>query len=831
MDRLVAPPASPAPPAAPVAPVVRLAGLPATLLDGLRTVDTARAVDEHLALGDWLAAEGGALGDLLHEVIGRLAPGDPGRPALVGLRRALHGRRAPGPREWGDGSAALVPDDVAARVGVWIARRAAWRRGEAEIALALAAETDRVPARLREIVAAPNFRRALWHSSPALSAELDRWLADESRTPRHQSITALTRYAVRAATKTSPYGTFMVSGTGEWTRDGAPLTVTGDPWHSAHCVTELFDQVSADLVAARLSDPAVRETTPVLATPAWTRDGDVLRYVGSPPEEPVVRVEETPALRACLRAAAEPVPLARLRDRLAATGGAPPEKVVAFLDRLLAVGLLRYVPSVEPAGAETAVADLAGHRSRHRDLRERVALRGVTVRGAGREHAGVALETAVSHRPLAGLALTAWQPVLDDLQAVRAWLSLFDLGLGARLAMAEWARGALPGGGPVPFITFYRAVAEETRSGSPAGRALRSLLSARASDQDHQAFPVIEQLDGLRMKEIAEVAGAGRVEPGVLAAAAARRPGWAGRLHSIGVYGQLLPGGGATEFAVNAVDIGFGRGRARVGHLVRTGGGRWPGQGRSRLDDGPAFAGFGGTFGFSLNERLPSLPYELDYPFGTVPRPGVVRLPLRDLLVTREEESGRLRLSHPAGPDDIRVLHLGMCATSILPPVARVLLGAFGEQAPLTPARLAPSEPVPGSPTRVVPRLTAGHVVVWRARWESPAGEVPARTRGESDAAYLVRLTAWRRRHGLPDRCFVRASSRRRAPGNTEKPFYIDFRSWPLVQVFESLLRRATGTVAFEEALPDPATTAGSEGTRQVAEVLLEISDPRMRHE
>jgi hypothetical protein len=108
-----------------------------------------------------------------------------------------------------------------------------------------------------------------------------------------------------------------------------------------------------------------------------------------------------------------------------------------------------------------------------------------------------------------------------------------------------------------------------------------------------------------------------------------------------------------------------------------------------------------------------------------------------------------------------------------------------------------------------------------------------ARTPGEPDADYLLRLTGWLRASGIPSRCFVRAQP---VPGpgsltllasKSRKPVYIDFENWFLVLAFANMLRTPARSLVFEEALPDPeGATEPSEAPRAV-ELLIELSDER----
>jgi hypothetical protein len=74
--------------------IVRIAGLPASALTGLSSPRLLASIWEVLMLDDWLPAEGAALADELHGVIGALDRPEL-RPGLVGLRRSLFRARAP----------------------------------------------------------------------------------------------------------------------------------------------------------------------------------------------------------------------------------------------------------------------------------------------------------------------------------------------------------------------------------------------------------------------------------------------------------------------------------------------------------------------------------------------------------------------------------------------------------------------------------------------------------------------------------------------------------------------------------------------------------------
>lgn len=192
------------------APLVRLAG-PVSALAGLRCERSFAQIERLIALDAWLGAEGAALSEALYAAIGTV--GDPSaRPGLVGLRRALHRARMPGPREWNPALATLLPTDLAQRVEQWVQRYAERKGVHDDLPEMLAQEREGARARLRQALAHPGFRRALSQAAPTLLDDVDKWLVDQRHQLKPQKLLRLVKYLARAAAKTSPYSTFMSAG-------------------------------------------------------------------------------------------------------------------------------------------------------------------------------------------------------------------------------------------------------------------------------------------------------------------------------------------------------------------------------------------------------------------------------------------------------------------------------------------------------------------------------------------------------------------------------------------------------------------------------------------
>lgn len=247
-------------------------------------------------------------------------------------------------------------------------------------------------------------------------------------------------------------------------------------------------------------------------------------------------------------------------------------------------------------------------------------------------------------------------------------------------------------------------------------------------------------------------------------------------------------------------------------------------------------------FGFSPNVRLPSVPYEIDYPFTVSGRPAEQRIAVGDLAVVHDPGTGLVSLFANGLNSQVKALHLGMMAEALLPPAARLLAQAFGcaylvyANLPL----LTPPQAV-SAPDTVLSfaRVEVGRVVVRRARWVAPVEQVPARRKGESDAGYLLRMVGWLVAHNIPARCFVRMSAGKVTTdpamshrlSKSRKPVYVDFANWYLVQDFERMLASSGPVVIFEEVLPAPRDALGPDPSQpSVTEFIVEISAPAASH-
>ncbi|WP_026126605.1 lantibiotic dehydratase [Nocardiopsis xinjiangensis] len=303
---------------------------------------------------------------------------------------------------------------------------------------------------------------------------------------------------------------------------------------------------------------------------------------------------------------------------------------------------------------------------------------------------------------------------------------------------------------------------------------------------------------------------------------------------SVACYVQPYTAPDGLRAAVNTVSAGHGKGRGRWERLIGQAGGSDTGGPAHLADaDGTVLAEVAGAFGVSVNLRTPVAPYEIDYPFTTGTRPPEQRVALSDLQVRHPGGAGPAQLWSAALDRQVVPVHTGMMADPLMPPAARLLLAAFGQSYLLHPSlSLLGESGAPGpNGVRFLPRVEVGRATIRRAEWHAPAEQVPRRSPGQRSADHLIELVGWLKRNGVPDRCFVRldptgADWAARVFGKSRKPLYLDFSSLSMVAVFENMLRDFSGSVRFEEALPDPVSPERyPDGDPRTHEFVVEVPE------
>ncbi|WP_171060203.1 lantibiotic dehydratase [Streptomyces montanus] len=822
------------------------------------------------------------LSDLLYTAIGGL--GNPSfKPRLVALRRSIHGMRLPARREWGEELARALPRDTSERIERW--QDNLHRQRDARRELAAAVEQDRADetARLFKIAADPVFRHALSQASPTLLDELERCRPGGRARLKRRTVVGLTKFASRAATKTSPYSTFTATAAGTWSADGPVLSSSGED--RIACVLELDRMVLGQILGALLAREDVTRGLLVRPNPSLREVNGRYTFLGRRPAESLVSLPAAPQIAASLRIVGDQCSLVHLRDTLASRARKGTDAAARFCAQLITIGALEYAGPVCDQ-SENPLDDLIGHLvTTAPDLNavtaDLTALRDELTRELPptqiegyrtRQTAIARLLTTIGHRlelnwpppdvlgkvafhenavlPDSSLtaSMTEWRPVLDDLDVLRRWLSLHDRMLPVRIALGVYVRHRFGAGATPAFLDMHAAIQSDLARDDvdcpdwllPLRPFLQLSQPAPPDALEHNAVPELALLHRLRRESLETVLSGERdgavlrTDPAVLAELAAGWPDWVRPPGSIACYLQTEIVADRLTAVVNTISGGYGKGAGRWSRLLRQGGGQQLSAGRSTptAEHAPALAELSGTFGVSVNLRAPTAPYEIDYPYTTTARPATERIPLRDLVVRHDPGTGTLELAARPGNRRIQPAHLGMMADPLLPPAARLLLAAFGQSYLLHPS-LSLLKPALSGGTRGVeflPRVEVGRLVVQRAEWRAPIDQVPVVRAGETDAEHLLRLAGWLRVHGIPRRSFVRLHT---ADGDwvnnvfakSRKPMFLDLASMSMLAVFQHMTKSFTGHVAFEEALPDPAHARPLTGSEpRVAEIVVELT-------
>jgi hypothetical protein len=793
--------------------VVRVAGLPASALDALRFGETYRLVSEVIDSRSALGADGAAFSAELHDLIGTLA-GDPGRGALIALRRSLYQVK---PIEGAlTVCAAALPADLADRLRAWSRRERRLALHIRQLPGVLSAETAAQTAALRSVVALPQFTTGLAHSSPALAAELSKWL-DGGSAPKRQTVLRLATYVARCAAKTSPYSTFTTSGMGTWSGT-APLRLRS--FAEQAMTTDLDLGTVAQIGRLLTRHPALVGKLPVRLNSSAIVDDDSVAVLGPPPHEALVRVPLTPAVRRCLQALSTGVTSTRSQlcaELAAAAGDADADRVPAYVGRLIDIGIIESgapVPdqSADPLGdllrwidgAAAMDATLRNVRDKLGRLRTELAARAHAGNAAGPD-AVARLLAAVLHdlgepapsaagdgehsfarrhtlydnvvhpRVIATADKSAWQEVFTDLDAVRRLAALFDPDLAEKLAVQAYFHERYPRGEPLPLMRFYADTLAELAAESPSGPAAAELarLHGRGGLVDSRATP-----GALRASAVGSIAELGRlrlaaraainsrpIDPdGVLrltgpeaAAIGSAAGGWLQPPASIAVYGQVAQDVLGPRLVINEIHSGFGRGRSRVLRSMRQAGAA-PRLGQL-AGAGVVYVECDSAHGSALNQREPVLPVAIDYPYSVSTRAQAERIPIRDLFVDPHPGTGALRLTSSRLDGELHPVHTGLGADWLIPPALRFLLRAFGTAPTLVAGGMSLRSDLQEftalTGVRHTPRLDIGRVTLRRAHWAMRAGDFPGRHRGEEDARWFLRVHEWLAEHQMPARCFT----------------------------------------------------------------------------
>ncbi len=232
------------------------------------------------------------------------------------------------------------------------------------------------------------------------------------------------------------------------------------------------------------------------------------------------------------------------------------------------------------------------------------------------------------------------------------------------------------------------------------------------------------------------------------------------------------------------------------------------------LPPGAVFAELSGGYDTSNLALRPAVaPYRLIGPAEAAHGPASARIPVTDLTLVDDEESGELQLRSASLGNRVVPLWLGCLVFTAMPRIQRTLLALSPVSMPV--ATLWRCLDRTALPDRR-PRLRSGPLVLARRSWRFERAELPdAQPSVETSRGFLARRRWWQAA-GLPTRLMARADT-------DDKPQPVDADSPLSLALLDHRLRGAA-EVVFTELLPDITEAPLRAGdAAYVSEVCVEL--------
>jgi hypothetical protein len=256
---------------------------------------------------------------------------------------------------------------------------------------------------------------------------------------------------------------------------------------------------------------------------------------------------------------------------------------------------------------------------------------------------------------------------------------------------------------------------------------------------------------------------------------------------------------------------------------------------------------------FNANLHPPLMPFEIWMPSGHNSLPPERQIPITELQVRLDKESGDIRLDHQPTQKRAFVFDLGfqgqMGRSQLFQLLEKFTMVRYLFCMPLVNAVNRGlegglnGEKETGGKIRLQPRIVyEGSIVLQRQTWYVPRGELPFRQADEDDWCYFCRLNEWRRSLGIPDEVFIflfnrwerediKAEEGKKIGRDDYKPQYISFGNPFLVTLFEKSLTRVPRTLRIVEMLPNSHQLLQLGQHRHIMEFLVQWCQDEVTHE
>jgi hypothetical protein len=739
--------------------------------------------------------------------------------------------------------AALGIDGLAEWLDLRTAERS--RRAELESLVAAALTEDRE--RLRMSLGDRDFLSAAALVSPDLVHGAHRYATTPTSAHNkrmRKSEPKLSRYAERAAYRTSPFSHFTVVCLATWAATGSgPLRLDS---RTARVQPNL-------LLLLRLADAATSHpdfasclTYRLVRGLRRTETGYRFEVMNDDPEHSriyrtrrsVVSVKANPVLDVlteALRANPNGLSMADLHALLAQRSAAPMSTEVthAFLTKLRTMGLLTstlQLSQQDPAPAldfAERCADVNGEQPRRlaaqfRDLHERTErigeldsvsraravedLRSTWMAafaqwGAPPPPTDSPLYEDVAVREPAEVSSARWEAVRADLARLLPALEPLNMSHPGHALLTQTMVDVLGPGGRCSYAEFVAMLPQVFTSERVTLASILAEINGRDSE--------LEKLLELRERYLDAVSGTDDVELGddLIDHLTEHTPARFRRSSaSTCVFVQPLDVSGdqVDTAVVNAVLDGNGQFLSRFlplydnewTELVRT---------HLRVTQPVGTTELRAVQGFNANVHPALLDRGFEMPTEDVDSASPVDLD--GLSVVHDQTTGRLRLLDRSG-EEVFPRYLGFLVPYLLPweLTALYLLSEPGQMRVDSANEWERRVPPEGQLTiRRYPRVRYRSLLLARRRWYVPMTLVPVADPAETPAEFLVRLDGWRVSQGIPQHVFLaRVGETETESLGRPKPMFADLRSPLHVRCLPSWLAGAR-TVRIEEALPNPA--------------------------
>ena len=402
-------------------------------------------------------------------------------------------------------------------------------------------------------------------------------------------------------------------------------------------------------------------------------------------------------------------------------------------------------------------------------------------------------------------------PVIEKTDELLNFLLPMDLMQKERTKMLDFFRTRYPLGQQVNIMDFYEAYYLEVRKPEKeqAARGIKPADEETPWDKELLRRMVRHTRNRPEELELNRDFFAGLPISGNLVP---------GKRYSRGMFVQFYTAkAGALHGVVNTILPGMGKVSGRfLGLFGREITDRFVAY-NTRLSPVVQQAELNDASGFNANIHPRLLHYEVSLPGGNSSYPEDSRIPLTELYVGYNPDTGKLELLRNSKP----LYTYDLCLESFynrsnlyqmlahFNPEARLSLKSLIRLVDLQYDR-------PGKMPEclVLPRITyAGNVIVRRKTWQVQTAAVPQQ-HDETDFDYYLRLNAWRQQCGIPETVFLFLRKRsivvspaphqetvKHSPDDY-KPQYISFTSPLLVEMLKKLLSRAGAYISMEEVLP-----------------------------